>query len=72
MGAPSFTPCETDFEIARCGIKIQAEAHGLDMTDPKIQAFLEHQVKVIADHLACERWQQNIIHDMTGKVKRDD
>ena len=66
MGAQSFTTCETDFEIARTGINIQAEAHGLDVTDPKVQAFLEHQVTVIAAHIACERWLQNTIHKMTG------
>jgi hypothetical protein len=70
MGAASWVTTESELSIARTGITIQAEAHGLDLTDPKIKAFIEHQIKVVASLNAGMRWQSNIIHNMTGEVQR--
>lgn len=62
MGKPTTVATQTDIDIARIGMTIQAEAHGLDMTDPKIIAFLEHMIQTSAQASAMCRFLQNIIH----------
>jgi len=62
MGKPTTVPTQTELDIARTGVTIQAEAHGLDLTDPKISAFVEHMIVVSAQASANCRFLQNIIH----------
>lgn len=55
---------ETDHEIARIGITLQAKAHNVQMTD-EVKAFLEHMIKFNAGHFATERHIQNALHALT-------
>ena len=54
--AQSYTETQADIDIARTGIMIQAHAHNLNVNDPNIKAFLEHQIKVRAADLAGLRF----------------
>lgn len=65
MGHDTFTATESETEIARTGIEMHAEAAGLDFDDPKVRRFLDDMIASTAQHLACERFQQNIIHKVT-------
>ena len=49
-------------KIARSGLEIQAERFGLDLKDPQIAAFIDHEVKVQAQQLAHINWLENILH----------
>ena len=65
MGKESWKATESDISVALTGCKIQATAHGLDITDPKLMAFLEHQAKFIGTASAESRWLRGIIDDLS-------
>jgi hypothetical protein len=69
--ADGWTPSEDEMRISRNGVKLQAEGHGLDINDPNVAAFLEHQAEVIANLHAGMRFQQQVIHDMTFRKRQD-
>lgn len=58
-------PHEDDRKVARIGLTIQAEAHGLDTSDDAVVAFIEHMVEVLAERSAENRWLQNIVNQRT-------
>jgi hypothetical protein len=62
MGKPTAIATDSERSVARTGLTIQAEAHGLDMSDEKIQKFLEHLVEVHAQNAALVRVLSNIVH----------
>lgn len=62
MGKPTTVATQSELDIARTGVTIQAEAHGLDLTDPKIIAFLEQMIQTSAQASANCRFLQNILH----------
>ena len=49
-------PVEEDRRVARIGLRIQAGSYGLDVDDPAVHAFIEHQVEVLAEKSAEIRW----------------
>lgn len=65
MGAPFAEATETDIEISMIGLKIQAEAHGLDLSDKKIMAFIEHNALVVGTDKATIRKLQQIINELS-------
>jgi hypothetical protein len=67
MGADTFTATEAEVEKARIGIEMQAQAAGLDFEDPKVRRFLDQMIETTAAHLACERFQQDVIHRVTAE-----
>lgn len=70
MAKQSWQATESDLAVARCGSMIQAEACGLDVNDPKIKAFMDNQIKVIASCHAESRWLRKIIDEMTFKNEK--
>lgn len=65
MGDATFTATQADKDIARTGVRMQAAAHGFDLSDIKVQKFIDQMTETIAGHLACERFQQEVIHRVT-------
>jgi hypothetical protein len=63
MAKESWKATETDIDVALTGCKMQAESHGLDLDDPKVMAFLEHQAKVMGTASAESRWLRGIINE---------
>lgn len=59
--ANSWETEQADLDVAKAGLIIQAEAHGLDIHDEKVIAFLDHQAKVIGAYSSGQRWLQGII-----------
>lgn len=51
-----------EFRVALSGLMIQAEAHGLDMTDESVRAFVVHTAEVMAQNAANERATNNMVH----------
>lgn len=68
MGKPTVIASEDEIMVARIGTKIQAEAHGLDLTDEKIQKFVEHCAQVSAQSSAFNRFLSNIVN---SRIKSD-
>jgi hypothetical protein len=62
MAELNATPTETELNIARSGITMQAEAHDLDTTDAKVRAFIEHQAQVNAQMFAQLRANEELMH----------
>lgn len=60
------TPSQDEQNIALSGITTQAKAHGLDLNDPQVQAFIQHQANIIAQMQADNRELYNIIHKNMG------
>lgn len=56
---------EADISISKTGLTIQAEAHGLDLTDEKIIAFINHNALVIGTDKATIRKMQQIIDSLS-------
>jgi hypothetical protein len=48
----TWTVTQAHIDHARMGLVMQAKAHGLDLNDKNIKAFIEHEVKVIAAYEA--------------------
>ena len=67
--ADGFKIIDSDVEVATMGIMRQAEAHGLDLTDSKIKAFLEHMIKVRSADRCRERNLQNMLHEYSFEGK---
>ena len=68
MGHATIPPAtEDEFRVAFTGLRLQAEVHGLDVNDPKVAAFVQHQAEVKAQMMAESRWLNNIIHRMGEK-----
>lgn len=49
----TWTPTQEDIDIRIQGCKFNAEAKGLDVTDPAVIMFIEHTAKVMAT-MDCE------------------
>ena len=61
------TPTEDLYRMARSGLEVQAERFGLDLSDPKLSAFIDHQVEVDAWRLSEVTWLGNIVNkNLTG------
>lgn len=71
MAIADFTASADQIAIARSGLTIQAEAHGLDLTDPGVQAFIEGQVQVQAQMAAEITHVYNIMHKQMGVASDD-
>lgn len=59
-----------DVEIALHGIRMQAEAHGLDVEDASLAKFLRHTAEVKASSIAMERFLDSVIAEM--RARNDD
>jgi hypothetical protein len=57
--------------VARSGLTIQAEAHGLDLSDSGVQAFIDGQVEVQAQMAAEITFVYKIMHKQMGMVSDD-
>jgi hypothetical protein len=57
-------PHQDEISVARTAIGVQAERFGLDVSDPKFQEFMEHEVTVKAQMMAEIRWLRNMMHDV--------
>ena len=62
MGDATFKATEDELKGAAMGLRIQAFSHGFNPDAPKMAKFLDHMAGVIAQHIAAERFLQNIIH----------
>ena len=62
MSTPTFEPTQTDLDIARQGIMMQAEARGVVVT-PEVESFIELMIVNRATSRAEARMLQNIIHE---------
>ena len=71
MAKESWKATETDISMALSGCKTQATAHGLDITDPKVMAFLEHQAKVSGTASAESRWLRGIIEQQRTQLNKE-
>jgi len=56
-------PSKDEQDIARMGLRIQAEARKLDLSDPAINDFIEHIATVQAQMMAETRWMRNMTHN---------
>ena len=63
----TYEPSQDERTIARTGVMIQAEAHGIDVNDPKIKAFLEHTIEVDACNHAAIRFYTNALNKGVAK-----
>lgn len=71
MAIADFEATEDQIAVARSGLTIQAEVHGLDLTDPKVQAFIEGQVAVQAQMAAEITHVYKIMHKQMGVASDD-
>ena len=55
-------PNENDRMVSRIGIELQAEANGVDLTEPGMKAFIENMIEVKSEMMAENRFLQNILH----------
>ena len=53
-----------DVEIALHGIRMQAEAHGLDVEEASLAKFLRHTAEVKAASIAMERFLDSVIDEI--------
>lgn len=53
MAQDIYTPTEECLKNHRKGMMSQAEAHGLDITDPKLIKYIEHSARVLAAQSAA-------------------
>lgn len=60
--AKSYEATQSDRDIARIGIEMQAKQHGLDIDDPKVRSFIEHMIEVDATNHAAIRFYCNALH----------
>lgn len=58
-------PTEDQRKTALFGVRLQAEAHGLDVEDEKVKAFIEHTAEVQSWMASESTWLNNIIHKYT-------
>ena len=63
MAKQEFVVTDGDREIARSGVTIQAEAAGLDITDPAVQTFMENRIAVAAQESAHVRWLYSLLDE---------
>lgn len=54
-------PTETDRDVARGAMLMQAEAAGVDTATPEFQKFVDHMVEVAAEKSAEIRWLQSFL-----------
>ena len=50
-----------EFANALTGLRIQAEAHGVDITDDNVRAFIVHTAEVQARSMAEVRWLRTLL-----------
>lgn len=58
-------PHEHEVELARFAITSSAVDCGLDVSDPRVAAFIDNQVDCAAQRAAELRWLNNIVHKCT-------
>ena len=58
------TASDDEFRSALSGLRIQAEAHGLDINDQNVHAFILHQSEVNASQAAQLRTARNMLHNI--------
>jgi hypothetical protein len=66
MATNDWQASEDQLKIAMSGLTIQAEAHGLDLSDENVQAFIKHVAGNIADNDAHNLFLYGIIHKDMG------
>lgn len=74
MGGRSWpAPNENDIMISRTGIEMQAEAAGLDLSDPGVRQFIDNQVAVNSELMAEARHLQNLFkpENQTPRIPED-
>ena len=72
MGAPTIPqPSKDDFKVARTALENSAQANGLDIEDPNVQAFIRQQVSVKAWKASECRWLSNIVHRCAGDIQQE-
>lgn len=52
-------------DAALRSVTVQAESHGLDVSDPSVASFISHQASVIAALHADVRYRCSVINKMT-------
>jgi hypothetical protein len=60
--AASFEVSQSDRDIAKQGVEMQATHHGLDLTDPKVRAFVNHMIECSATDMAAIRFYTNALN----------
>ena len=56
----------SDFSVAFASLRTQAELHGLDTLDSKVNSFLIHTAEVLAQDRASERDGFRLMHRLEG------
>jgi hypothetical protein len=59
-------PSNAQFSVALSGLIFQAKQHGLDTTDPKVNAYLNNIAEFNAQKEAEITWLRNILHPRKG------
>jgi hypothetical protein len=65
--AASFEVSQSERVIAKQGVEMQAAAHGIDLTDPKVRAFVDHVIDCSATDMAAIRFYTNCLNKSLTK-----
>ncbi len=66
MADQQYEVSEDEMAIALSGATIQAEAHGLDMKDEKVQKYVKHMAGLMANEHAHVRYLYNLLNKNMG------
>jgi hypothetical protein len=62
-------PHEDEVFTAKFGLEVQAKRFGLDIDDPQLREFLDHEVTVKSQMMAEIRWLRNMMHSVQQATK---
>jgi hypothetical protein len=68
MPKASWNASENEITKVHTGLNTQAVAHGLDVNDPKVKAFVDHATIVLATSNAESKWLRTIIDDLRNQL----
>ena len=66
MATNEWEASQDQVDIAMSGLTCQAQVHGLDLEDEKVQAFIQHFAGIMANDQAHILFLYNIIHKNMG------
>ena len=58
---------DSDRDIARAGVMLQAQLAALDVNHPAVKKFLANQIEVIASHMGEAVWLRQILEDIRSR-----
>ena len=60
--AASFEVSQSERDVAKQGVEMQANHFGIDLTDPKVRAFVDHVIECSATDKAAVRFFTNCLN----------